>query len=183
MIAADRECSPANVNNILKSIETRLNTQSPQESVAVAISMGYLPLNVMEFVHETARCSPRDYSPLDCLISLHSLEDLPDAAQWQGLASFGMLLMLATNTASVPLVYAANPFPDSGVLYRLEPEAKGAYRARQIVGPGRLRYPSGLVIAPPAARHQGFNPGSVYVVHKRVHARRAKSAGSRGIWD
>ncbi len=167
-IAMQRGCAPANINNILHTIEERLNTQSPQEAVAVAISMGHLPLDVMKFVHDTARCAPRDYSPLDCLISMHSLENLPDAAQWQELASFGMLLMLATNAASVPLAYAANPFSASGVLYRLEPEAKGAYRARQIVGPGRLRYPSGLVIAPHVARRQGFTPGHVYVAHKRA---------------
>ncbi len=167
-IAMQRGCAPANINNILKSIQTRLNTQSPQEAVAVAIAMGHLPLDVMKFVNETARCFARDYSPLDCQISAHSLENLSDIAQWQELASFGMMLMLATNAASVPLGYAANPSPSSGVLYCLEPEAGKVYRARQIVGPGRLRYPAGLAIAPPAARRQDFTPGRVYVVHKRA---------------
>lgn len=166
-IAVERNCTQANVNKILKSIEARLNTQSPQESVAVGISMGHLPLDVMGFVRTAARCSPRDYSPLDSNISTTSLAHLPDAAQWQELAAFGLMLMLTANTVSTPLHNAAISLTPSGVLYRLEPEANGTFRARQIVGAGRLCSLSGIVIAPPAARHQGFIPGAIYVIHLR----------------
>jgi DNA-binding CsgD family transcriptional regulator len=163
-IAAQRDCSPANVHKLLKNIQRRLNAQTPQEAVAVAISMGCLPMDVLDFVRTIAHCEARDYEPLSGQISAHGLENVADAAVWQELGAFGLLLMLATNTVAVPLRYAAHVNPANGVLYCLKPDGDGGYRARQVVGPGRIRAPYGLAIAPPIAARQGFTPGSLYVV-------------------
>ncbi len=170
-IAVQRSCTATNIHSILKTIEDRLDTSSPQESIAVAISKGYLPLDVMDYVRDTAQCEPRDYEPLAWQISAHGLENIENAAAWQELAAFGLFLMLTTNTVSAPLQYAANPPAPTGVLYCLEPRRNGSYRARQIVGAGRLRHPSGLAIAPLAAERQGFTPGHIYIVsYLAIHA-------------
>jgi len=166
-IAGQRGCTPTNIHNILKAIETRLHTQSPLESVALAISKGYLPLDIMGFVKETAHCDVRDYSPLDCQISANRLQDVEnpeDRKDWQELGAFGLLLMLATNTVSGAVNHITHVNPATGVLYRLDTRREaGQQRARRIVGPGRLRAPVGLAVAPPDAGRNGFLPGGVYV--------------------
>ena len=166
-IARERKCANANVTNILTSIEQRLNTSSPQESVVVALSMGYLPFDIMNWVNELAQCGARDYSFLDSLVSYASLESSADPLPWQELASFGLLLMLASATTQLPHDFAALETPLNGVLYRLTPRLDGKYDTQQVVGTGLLRNPNGLAIAPHDASKEGFTRGNLFIAHDR----------------
>jgi DNA-binding CsgD family transcriptional regulator len=163
-IAEQRGCTISNVNNILKSIERRLGTGSPQESVALAISMGLLPLNVMDFVRRAGNCEPSDFDALGWNVSANGLANVEDAGSWQEIAACGLFLMLAVNTVSAPLRPEGEARPASGIICRIEPETRCAEMVTRVVDTGRLCLPCAIAIAPLAGERHGFTPGSLFVV-------------------
>lgn len=165
-IAVKRKCSYANVNNMMQNIFRRLNASSLQEAVAAGISMGYLPLDVMDFVTEASYCAPRDYSDMDCLISYTTgIPDVTTPELHQELAAFGLLLALVTGTALEPEVFATNPRSMNGVLCRLVQEAGGEWHTERLLGPETLRQPHRVAIGPPEAVREGFTPGNLFINH------------------
>ena len=121
----------------------------------------------LNWVNELAQCGARDYSFLDSLVSYASLESSADPLPWQELASFGLLLMLASATTQLPKDFAALENPLNGVLYRLTPRLDGKYDTQQVVGTGLLCNPNGLAIAPRAAIKEGYTPCNLFIVHDR----------------
>ncbi len=167
-IARELGCTHRNIIHQLQNIRRKLNANTLQEAVAVAISMGYLPLSVMEFIAGASGCAPKDFSTLDCLVSYTAgINDLTNVTSWQELAAFGLLLMLTAGTAIGPIWYA-HSIQANGALYRLQRRIDRTYHARHIAESGLLHVPRGIAVAPPAAKRKGFQPGHVFVLHSRT---------------
>jgi hypothetical protein len=125
--------------------------------------MGYLPIDVMDFVRKTANCAPRNNSALDYMICCMSgVEEREDLTVWQNVAAFGLLL-LACGASMEPQHFAAEVRLPQGRVWRAYPLSNGTYRVQPLVGPGRLRGPIGIAVAPPAAERQGVTPGHLFI--------------------
>lgn len=152
--------------NIISGIRRKLDAGTLQEAVATAISMGYLDLDVMDFVNAAGRCAPQDYSTLDSMVSyLDSVKYVDNPTPWEELAAFGLFLMLASGMAANCLYVGRRTPKASGVLYRLKREDNGTFQATRIVGAGLLRAPCGVAVAPLHALNAGFQPGNLFVIH------------------
>ena len=168
-IAVERRCTETNITNILNSIKKRLNADTAQEAVAVAISMNYLPIDVLEWIRTAGNCHPKDYSALDTLISNSSdIETLPEPAYWRDLASFGLLLLLSSRTGTVAQSLEAQKKPANGILVCIKAQPNGTYLTRQLIEPGLLRTPTGIAVAPLGAERKGFTRGNLFVILSRT---------------
>ena len=165
-IAAKHEYNQRQATNIISGIRRKLGAGTLQEAVAAAISMGYLDLDVMDFVNTTGQCAPRDFSTLDSTMSyLDGARYIGNPTSWQELAAFGLFLMLASGEAAQSL-YVAQCTPEAkGVLYRLKRSDNETFRLNRIIEPGLLHAPCGLTIAPLHALNAGFQPGNLFVLH------------------
>jgi DNA-binding CsgD family transcriptional regulator/sugar lactone lactonase YvrE len=165
-IAKHLSIRPATVRSHFNNIYRKLQVTGPQEAVVKAVSLGLLPFDFADLLHPL-----QDRYDLDFNAFVHPF--LTGISHWQRegrdetlrqLAALGLLLFL-----SAPLVRlirgdgytSARRAPGKGLLLEFTPDGR---LVRSFGGEGNLRCPCALAFAPPAAEHQGFCPGHLFLL-------------------
>ncbi len=155
--------APNTVKTHIRNLYAKLEVDNPQEAVTKATALGLLPFDFAKLVHPEGIAIDVDFNAFaNACLTGAGCGQQGEAEPMRQFAALGLLFfLLSPLTALVRYERAAaDSLQRKGFLFEFTSDG---HLVRSLDGEGRLKSPSALAFAPPAAERHGFRAGNLFL--------------------